>query len=140
MTRSVLYINCQTWTDMDKIYSETFVTQVCTWDSRFNYMIHMPTSQHLYAVLRGLKHPKPVNASKSPWEVAAARYAQYFIAYKPCIATNHNRLVRLLCLLEVVLGLVMAAKHILVFQTSPIIFRAFQRKCGGSKPSNHSKI
>ena len=125
--------------DMDKIYNETFVTQVCTWDSRFNYMIHTPTSQHLYAVLRGLKHPKPVNA-KSSWEVAAARYAQYFIAYKPCIATNHNRLVRLLCLLEVVLCLVMAAKHILVFQTSPKIVCAFKRKCSGSKPSNHSKM
>lgn len=51
---------------------------------------------------------------------------QYFIAYKPYSGTNRDCLVRLLCLLEVPLCLLMAAKHILVFQTSPKIFRAFK--------------
>ena len=51
---------------------------------------------------------------------------QYFIAYKPYNGTNHDCLVRLFCLLEVPLCLLMAAKHILVFQTSPEIFRTFK--------------
>ncbi len=51
---------------------------------------------------------------------------QYFIAHKPCSATNHNYLVRLLGLLEVPPCLQIAAKYVLALQTSPKIFRAFK--------------
>jgi hypothetical protein len=56
---------------------------------------------------------------------------QYFIAHKPCSATNRDRLVCLLGLLEVLLCLPIAAKHVLVLQTSPKIFRAFKVKYDG---------
>ena len=58
---------------------------------------------------------------------------QYPIVHESSRATNHDPLVRLLGLLQVLLRLLIAAKPVLALQSIPKIFRAFEekRKHGG---------